>query len=280
MSGFVTLCIIVFKSARMTSIEFVKYHGTGNDFILIDNRTGKVVLDTEEIALMCHRRFGIGADGLMMLLSSAEYDFEMKYYNSDGREGSMCGNGGRCISAFAADLGIVNDVTRFSAIDGVHTARISHLADDTRQVVVSLNEVEEINRLRDPAFVLDTGSPHYVRFVQDLEGINVAQKGRSIRWDSRFAPGGVNVNFVQQTGKTLRVITFERGVEDITLSCGTGVTACALAASAELENGPHSWNISTAGGELEVSFVKNNGIYSDIWLKGPAERVFAGTRTR
>ena len=263
----------------MTSIEFIKYHGTGNDFILIDNRPGHIKLSREDIAWLCHRRLGIGADGLMLLLPSSDHDFEMKYYNADGKEGSMCGNGGRCITAFASDQGLAKEVVRFRAIDGVHEAKIIRSDSAVKQVEVRLNDVTAIRELDGSTFLLDTGSPHYVQFMPELDKVDALQDGKRIRWDERFKPEGVNVNFVERSPGGLRVITYERGVEDITLSCGTGVTASAIAASSGENDGPHAWTIRTMGGDLEVSFVKNNETFTNIWLKGPAEKVFAGTVT-
>ena len=280
MSGFVTLLKIVWELSNMMSIDFNKYHGTGNDFILVDNRNGDEFLNQEQIALLCHRRYGIGADGFMLLLSSDDYDFEMKYYNSDGKEGSMCGNGGRCISAFAFDMGIIKNTTTFKAIDGLHKAIIKSSKGNISFVEINLNEVQTIRMIADKKYILNTGSPHYVEFIEDLNAIDTMQEGKRIRWDKQFQPHGINVNFVKKHKSTLQVNTFERGVENITLSCGTGVTASAIAASAEMEDGNYSWDINTPGGDLSVSFVKKNSRFSNIWLKGPAEKVYAGTIMR
>jgi len=279
-SGFVTLPKFTWENSIMLSINFNKYHGTGNDFILVDNRTGDFFLNKEQIAKLCHRRYGIGADGFMLLLSSNEYDFEMKYYNADGKEGSMCGNGGRCISAFAFDQGIIKDTTTFKAIDGVHKAIIKPPNGDTCFVDINLNDVRIIQKIADKKYVLDTGSPHYVEFIEDLNAMDTKQAGKRIRWDKQFQPEGLNVNFVQKRRSSLQVRTYERGVEDITLSCGTGGTASAIAASAEMEDGKYSWNINTLGGDLSVSFVKENNQFSNIWLKGPAKKIFAGSILR
>lgn len=264
----------------MTALHFSKYHGTGNDFILIDNRSGNVQLSQEEIAQLCHRRYGIGADGLMFLEGSRSYDFEMRYYNADGREGTMCGNGGRCISAFAFELGIVKDQGVFKAIDGVHRAVITPADGSAGTIEISLNDVVEIKKAGEGEYILDTGSPHFVKFTSRPEHIDVFSEGKRIRWDQRFQPGGINVNFVQKDSTGLHVRTFERGVEDVTLSCGTGVTACAIAAAAESPDGSYSWNIRTPGGSLTVMFKKETGRYTDIRLKGPAVKVFEGKRLR
>lgn len=264
----------------MSSFKFTKYHGTGNDFILIDNRNQDIHLDQEEISELCHRRYGIGADGLMFLQLSDEHDFEMIYFNADGLEGSMCGNGGRCIAAFAVHLGIIKDSATFKAIDGLHSVSILKSEDKKCMVEISLKDTDNIQALEKGVFTLDTGSPHYVEFVDDLEAIDTYQLGKTIRWDERFQPDGINVNFVEKKGSGLKVVTFERGVENITLSCGTGVTAAALASSAVKKEGHYTWEVTTRGGELSVSFIKQNNHFTDIWLSGPAEKVFSGTINR
>ena len=256
----------------MAPIEFVKYHGTGNDFILIDNRQGLVELSLDDIAWLCHRRLGIGADGLMMLLSSAEHDFEMKYYNADGREGSMCGNGGRCITAFASDLGLAQDMVRFQAIDGVHEAKITRNEGAVKQVEIQLNDVTSLRLLDDSSLLLDTGSPHYVQFVPGLDNVDALQEGKRIRWDDRFSPEGVNVNFVERKGGRLKVITYERGVENITLSCGTGT--CATAVAARLKGlTDEKVTVTIPGGELEVEYSPGGHVF----MSGPGEYVYEGT---
>ena len=260
----------------MIRLPFVKYHGTGNDFIVLDNRSGSVKLSPAEIKGLCDRHRGIGADGLMELVGSGTHDFGMKYYNADGLEGTMCGNGGRCISAYAADLGIVGDSARFLAIDGEHRARIGKEEAGSRTVSVSLNDVTGVRAKGSETFILDTGSPHFVRFVTSFEHIDVRRDGMEIRWDRQFQPGGINVNFVVADGSNLEVRTFERGVEEVTLSCGTGVTAAAIAAAASMDNGEYTWDIRTEGGHLTVSFRKVNGAFREVWLTGPAQRVFEG----
>lgn len=277
MSGFVILSIIVFNSVTMPLINFTKYHGTGNDFIILDNRNQTVQFNQEEIARLCHRRFGIGADGLMLLLSSEGYDFEMQYFNADGGEGSMCGNGGRCITAFAFHLGLIEEHATFLAIDGTHNALITKSSDDYCQIQVSLNDVKNVKTAGTNKYIMDTGSPHYVEFTKDIKSVDVFSEGKRIRLDKQFQPAGTNVNFVEEKGSGLKVVTFERGVEDITLSCGTGVTAAAIAASAEKSDGHYTWEIDTQGGNLSVSFIKQNNHYTDIWLSGPAEKTYSGT---
>ena len=256
------------------NIEFYKYQGTGNDFILIDNR--KKMISREDFGLvkkLCDRRFGIGADGLILLEDHIDFDFEMVYFNSDGKESSMCGNGGRCVSAFASFLGLVQDHCRFLAIDGEHEAVLKE--DDW--VELKMMDVEEIE-IGEDYFLLDTGSPHYVVFVEDVDDINVLENGKAIRYSKRFRTEGVNVNFVEPTKGRLIVATYERGVENETLSCGTGVTASAIAHY--IRNSPQNHNeipIESKGGNLLVRLESNgkNG-FKNIWLCGKAEQVFKG----
>jgi len=252
-------------------MTFHKYHGTGNDFILIDNRDGAIKLSGEQVAHLCNRRFGIGADGLMLLEREAGYDFRMVYYNSDGGESSMCGNGGRCITAFAKHLGIIASIADFVAIDGPHTAHI----DDDGLISLHMKDVDEMTAY-DGYIILNTGSPHYVKWVKDVKATEVYKDGNMIRNQQEFQPKGINVNFVQVQGDSLSVRTYERGVEDETLSCGTGVTAAAIAATCS-ETGTFKTAIETPGGHLEVSFIKD-GPYSakNVILKGPAVFVFKG----
>ncbi len=213
-------------------MDFLKYQGTGNDFVMIDDRSRSFPADNQAlIEQLCHRRFGIGADGLILLQNDDGYDFRMVYFNADGAEGSMCGNGGRCIVRFAHDLGLFTDRTRFRAVDGEHLAEVRG-----DEIFLKMSDVSGIEDRGGVSF-LHTGSPHVVQFVTDLDDadvVNVVADGRTLRYDSRFAPGGTNVNYVQVVdGNTLYVRTYERGVEDETFSCGTGVTAVALAAYAQ-----------------------------------------------
>lgn len=250
---------------------FYKYHGTGNDFILIDNRENLVSLTKEQIAHLCHRRFGIGADGLMLLQREAGYDFRMVYYNSDGGESTMCGNGGRCITAFARDLGIIASIADFVAIDGPHTAHI----DDNGLISLHMNDVDSMY-IHEGYTILNTGSPHYVRWVKDARMEAVVSEGRRVRNLPEFNPGGINVNFVEIAQGKLVVRTYERGVEDETYSCGTGVTAAAIAATCS-ETGAFKTAIETPGGQLTVSFTKDSEHSAkDVVLTGPAVFVFKG----
>lgn len=255
-------------------LKFSKYHGTGNDFIIVDNRKKTVSLNQQEVARLCHRRFGIGADGLMLLLPGRDNtDFEMVYYNADGNESTMCGNGGRCIVAFAFRLNIIKNITRFRAIDGLHEAIVT-APDHVRLKMIDVNNIEAN---ADFCF-LNTGSPHYVKFVNEITQIDVYQEGKKIRYSDRFRNEGTNVNFVQDLGDKIYVRTYERGVEDETLSCGTGVVAASISTHwlKKGGNGNHKVQIETSGGILTVNFNYHMGRYTDIWLEGPATFVFEG----
>ncbi len=251
-------------------LDCFKYQGTGNDFVLIDNREKNISLTTAQIKWLCDRRFGIGADGLMLLELEPGIDFKMVYFNSDGNESSMCGNGGRCITAFAKRLGIVSDTAKFLAIDGIHEAKINN-----EIVSLKMNDVREVE-VGEDFFYLNTGSPHYVKFVNDIENVNVFEEGKKIRYSNRFAVEGTNVNFIEKKDNELFVRTYERGVEDETLSCGTGVTAAALIAAFKGQStDKNNCAIKTLGGNLNVKFDKvlENTFYN-IWLEGPATFVF------
>lgn len=252
-------------------IEFYKYQGTGNDFIFVDNRDLKFHKnDTNLVARLCDRRFGIGADGLILLEEHPSLDFNMTYYNADGNLSSMCGNGGRCIVHFARYLGIISSEATFEAVDGVHEASING-----DQVSLKMNNVSEISRTEDFAF-LDTGSPHHVTLVDDLPNFDVYSEGKKIRNNS-YGIAGANVNFVSQEAEdTFSVRTYERGVEDETLSCGTGVTAVAIAMHAMGKASSENIKLKTPGGTLEVSFHPTNSGYENVYLKGVAAQVFKG----
>ncbi|MFW6371360.1 MAG: diaminopimelate epimerase [Bacteroidota bacterium] len=257
-------------------IEFYKYHGAGNDFILIDDR--KAVFPKENInlvATICHRRFGIGADGLMLLRNHPDYDFEMVYFNSDGKESTMCGNGGRCIVAFAHKLGIAGHSTRFLAVDGPHNAEI--IKPD--HIRLQMTDVTTIERGED-YFFLDTGSPHYVRVSNDVDGIDIIPEAHAIRYNERFKTKGTNVNFMEIQPDGLKVRTYERGVEDETYACGTGVVASAICAGEISNHAKTSFPVEVKGGQLHVSYDTNKkGKFHNIWLEGPAVFVFKGEYT-
>lgn len=255
------------------TIPFQKYQGTGNDFIIIDNRSGTYDNITEsQVRHLCDRHFGIGADGLMLFNLKPGYDFEMKYYNADGRESSMCGNGGRCIIRFAIDLGIHQFTYRFWAPDGEHEAEI----DNHNKIRLKMHDVKQIED-HDNYIIINTGSPHFVKFANDVMNIDVVETGRDIRNSKSFQKEGINVNFVESTGEdSILVRTYERGVEDETLSCGTGVTAAALV-SAHNSRGFNRVEVTTPGGNLSVEFTKlSDSEFENIWLCGPAEFVFRG----
>jgi diaminopimelate epimerase len=254
------------------NLHFYKYQGAGNDFIIIDNREKLFDAKNENlIESLCHRRFGVGADGLILLENAEGFHFRMIYFNLDGREASMCGNGGRCIVAFARKLGLINDSARFIASDGPHEANI----DAEGLVDLHMIDVNSIEKLTDGYF-LNTGVPHLVHFVDDLNVIDVNIEGRQLRYDARFQPDGANVNFVKADGDYLTVYTYERGVEAETLACGTGITAAALSAAVKMNKEEGVFNISAKGGDLSVRFKKENNHFSNIWLKGPAKLVYEG----
>jgi diaminopimelate epimerase len=255
-------------------INFYKYQGAGNDFILIDNRTDAVKnIDKQTVAKICDRRFGIGGDGLMLLENEPGFDFKMVYYNADGNEGSMCGNGGRCIVAFAKHLGIITDMTKFLATDGVHHAKISEAGN---WVSLQMIDVADINNDGE-AYVLNTGSPHYVKLTAGLETKDVYNEGYAIRNNDTYKQEGINVNFVEKRGDGYFVRTFERGVENETYACGTGVTAVALAmAKHDNQTGTITTPIKVLGGDLNIRFDYDGETFSNIFLEGPAELVFEG----
>lgn len=253
-------------------LHFYKYQGTGNDFVILDNRNNELLLTSEQISFLCHRRFGIGADGLMLLNTLPGYDFEMKYFNADGGESTMCGNGGRCLTKFAFDRGIVKRDYRFLAIDGEHEASL----EMDGNIALKMKNVPQV-RYEHGDYILDTGSPHYVHLVNDVSYMDVVEKGRHIRYNNTFKADGINVNFVQQTDDSDRIIvrTYERGVEDETFSCGTGVTAAALVCYHN-ENGYNRVEVDTKGGRLSVEYDKIGDSFQNVWLIGPAVKVFEG----
>lgn len=255
-------------------IQFFKYQGTGNDFVIIDNRSGKYGgLSMSQVRFICDRRYGIGADGLMLLNNHSTYDFEMKYFNADGKESSMCGNGGRCLVRFAQDIGIMRTNYSFLASDGPHEASIN--MDGI--VSLKMKDVPHID-FRRSHFILDTGSPHYVELTQKVMDIDVLKRGREIRYGPEFEKDGINVNFVEQLDTPDRILvrTYERGVEGETYSCGTGVTAAALVCHHN-DNGFNRVEVQTLGGHLSVEYDKIDDGYKNVWLNGPAEKVFDGT---
>jgi len=254
-------------------IEFYKYQGTGNDFVMIDNRTNFFPKDNVKlIEHLCDRRFGIGADGLILLENDTETDFRMVYYNSDGNQSSMCGNGGRCLVAFAKDLQLIENQTVFIATDGLHHATIS----EEGIVSLQMKSVDTVKTTSEYVF-LDTGSPHHVEMVSDLEHFNVKDTGEKIRYSDLYGKAGSNVNFVEQISEnTFAIRTYERGVEDETLSCGTGATAAAIAMNSIGKTNSNTIKIKVQGGELKVSFDRTHDKFTNVFLIGPAEFVFKG----
>jgi diaminopimelate epimerase len=251
-------------------VHFYKYQATGNDFVVMDNRDGKLSLTKEQIEKICDRRFGVGADGLMLIERHASLNFNVEYFNSDGSQ-SLCGNGSRAAVHFASKLGLVNGKSTFNAYDGAHTAELL----STGIIRLKMNDVVEVKTIGNDYF-LNTGSPHYIRFVDNIHEYPVVEEGRKIRYSEAFKPGGTNVNFVQHlSDNTIYVRTYERGVEDETLSCGTGVTAAAIAASLKGYTSPV--NIKVKGGDLSVEFKSGqSGTFTEIFLVGPAKMVFEG----
>ncbi len=257
------------RGVKIMVIKFYKYHGTGNDFVLIDNREKLFDRSNNELVKnLCNRRFGIGGDGLILLQYTAQNILEMVYYNSDGNEGSMCGNGGRCFVQFAKDLALFSSKITFTAPDGLHEAYIEH-----GLIHLKMNDVGKIEKIASNYF-LNTGSPHFVSFVSDISNFDVVNIGRQIRYSDPFKPNGTNVNFVERVGNTLCVRTYERGVEDETYSCGTGVTAAAIVAQSLGLISPIE--INTKGGNLKVSYENKEEKFTNIYLIGPAVKVFEG----
>ncbi len=262
------------------NLPFYKYQGAGNDFVLIDHRKKPYIdkKDQQTIRRLCERRFGIGGDGLILLENHPDFDFKMIYFNADGAEGSMCGNGGRCIVAFASHLGIIQESSTFSAIDGIHKARVNSEGNWVELKMIDVNTIE----CQSDHYVMNTGSPHYVKFVADLTKIDVFKEGKNIRYNAIYTQKGINVNFVQPTSEGLNIATYERGVEAETLACGTGVTAAAISyyleypnqAAALLKKG--GILLKAKGGNLKVRFEVKGSSFSNIWLCGPAEKVFSG----
>ena len=256
------------------TISFLKYHGAGNDFIMIDSRDKDISFFSEKnVSLLCNRHTGIGADGLILLQKDYEADFRMKYYNSDGREGTMCGNGGRCITAFARKLGIIKDSATFAGIDGIHKSTI----DKNGNVNLKMIDVSNIKMFED-GYLLDTGSMHFVIFRKDLHSIDVYKEGKELRYQDRFGVAGTNVNFVSSiSNNELKVRTYERGVENETLACGTGAVASAISSFLKNKTDKTSYLIHASGGDLYVRFETPDKInFKNIWLEGPTEYVFSG----
>ena len=272
----------------MKEVTFYKYQGAGNDFLIADNRSGELHLSVEQIAALCDRRYGVGADGLMLLEKSAEYDFRMVYYNSDGSGGMMCGNGGRCMVAFAADQGIAH--YDFDAADGFHTAQILASEGSQKTVRLKMKDVARIQKyealtgvnVRSEGYFLDTGTRHYVRFVDGLDSYDIVSEGREIRYDAQeLMPIGANVNYVEPCDEGVKVRTYEKGVEDETYACGTGIVASCVASYVNglvpteiTQEGRVKFDVRAKRDALSVDFVPSERVVAeDVWLTGPATYV-------
>lgn len=251
--------------------QFVKYQGTGNDFVIIDNRNREFPKDNVQLVeMLCDRRIGIGADGLILIENSEGFNFRMVYFNADGKEGSMCGNGGRCAVAFSYRYNIAPQKGAFIAVDGEHTYEVG--LDAIKITLIDVKEIKQGNN----AFILNTGSPHYVYYVDNVDDTDLIADAHKIRYNDEYKAKGINVNIVEDNNGKLKMRTYERGVEDETLSCGTGTVAVALsyAERNKLTNG--EVNINARGGNLKVYFNKESGCYNNIWLEGAATKVFEG----
>ena len=258
------------------NIQFFKYEGIGNDFIMIDNRKKDFIPNHFVIKKLCDRHYGIGADGLILLENDTEHTFSMRYYNADGYEGTMCGNGGRCFAWFANNLGITNSKIYFRAIDGLHHAQITAQNKVEAIVKLKMNDVKNIgynNNYR----ILNTGSPHIIIPVENIDDINVFSEGRKIRYSPQFEREGINVNFVRVTDGKITIRTYERGVEDETLACGTGAVASALVTLLDQKEVLSPVTINVRGGQLKVYAQLSAGKFINVWLEGPATSVFEGT---
>lgn len=254
-------------------IKFSKYHGAGNDFIMINCFSQLIELTDDIIFKMCDRRLGIGADGLIILLPSENHDFKMKYYNCDGKESTFCGNGGRCIAAFAYQEKIIHEHTEYEAIDGIHKAYIKKISPENYNVELTMRDISSYD-IDEKRLIIDTGSPHYVTMVKDLNHLDVKEEGTAIRYDKAISKDGVNVDFMSMDNGKFYIRTYERGVENETLACGTGVTASAIAAS--LWYGGDNIDINTKIAKLNVRFKHEKKSFKDIILSGPVTHVFNG----
>lgn len=255
-------------------LQFYKFEGTGNDFIIVDAWASTIHLNANQIKFICDRKFGVGADGLMILVRSQNLDFEMLYFNSDGYPGSMCGNGGRCLVKYAFDKNYINSKANFLAPDGIHDA----IMINKDLVSLGMRDVDFPTQLKNNDWFVDTGSPHFIRWVDDVKSVDVYKEGKSIRNSKDFIENGVNVNFVDASKDSIRIRTYERGVEDETLSCGTGVTAAVLAAvyAGKISENLKEVKVFTQGGELSVIFERGIDKFFNVRLNGPAKKVFEG----
>ncbi len=254
-------------------VKFHKYQGAGNDFVIIDNRQGIVSIGKEALAInLCHRKFGVGSDGLIFIENTIEADFVVDFLNPDGSR-SFCGNGSRCAVQFAVDNKVfIGNKTSFLASDGIHFATIKEAS-----INVEMKNVEKVNKINQDYFA-ETGSPHYVSYFKSIDDVDMIEFGQKIRYSTEFKEKGTNVNAVEELSPNhIKVRTYERGVEDETLACGTGVTACALSYAILNDIESDTINIDAVGGQLKVSFIKGrDNSFTNIWLEGPADFVFKG----
>ncbi len=256
-------------------LDFYKYEGAGNDFVVFDDRNIQFPETRNDLVkFICDRRFGIGADGLMLLRPQNGYDYNMIYFNADGNESTMCGNGGRCLAAFAHKLGIIDRKARFIAADGEHEAEL--ISD--KYVRLKMIDVMHVETGED-FYYLNTGVPHYVKFFPSIEKLDVFEEGRKIRYSERFAAEGTNVDFVQEYSDRIAVRTYERGVENETLACGTGIVASVICTGIRkgINHSAFSSRVDARGGKLKVTFYRDDSKITNVWLEGPATFVFEGT---
>ena len=257
------------------TLKFDKYQGAGNDFIILNNYDGFFSkLSEHQFREMCDRHRGIGADGVILLEPSNSVDFEMKYFNSDGKLSSLCGNGARCVVLYAYKNKIINGKTKFSATDGTHEAWLT----SSDKVKIQIKEIKKILKHKE-SFVINTGSPHYLKIMDNISDLNVKKEGSAIRYSKDFIPEGINVNFIQiKNNSNFLIRTYERGVEDETLACGTGAVAAAIVMhNIGKTSGNTNIEIETLGGSLNVNFDFENSVYKNIFLEGPVKYVFSGT---
>ncbi len=256
-------------------IPFYKYQATANDFVIINQMVVPYLQEPsiDLISGICDRRLGVGADGLMIIAPSLIADFKMIYYNSDGRLSSMCGNGGRAIAHLAHDLKLCKSECTFEAVDGIHEVVI--LGDEIRLKMIDVLEYQK----KGAAYIIDTGSPHYISRVRNVEEIDLISEAHKIRYNDNYKTDGININFYHKNENHIVVRTYERGVEDETYSCGTGVTAVAIAEVLEQRggNGDHAVKVMTKGGLLTVNFRRSSDFFTDVWLSGPAIKAFDGS---
>ena len=258
-------------------LPFSKLHGAGNDFIFIDIRSNNLNLDKNQITKLCHRRNGIGADGVVFFNTSDQYDFIMHYYNADGSLGSLCGNAARCAVAFAYSLGIEKESYNFKAIDGVHSGKILQHTNQNWTISIDMKDIDEDKVIRHgDNFFINTGSPHHIEFVTEVDNIDVISKGKAIRYSTQYQPAGTNVNFASFDKNNIKIRTYERGVENETLACGTGVTAVAVATAILKNKKQAAYKIKARGGDLMVSFTKEKSQFTKITLIGPVAFVYSG----